>query len=192
MAEEPGRISTWTLRVVVYGGAAAGIALVVAAIAFEDAPIWWLIAGVPLALICGTLASIWISFRLRHRNPEQREAVFDQLRARRQDMEKPLVRSKAAYRATKHKKAVLRSGIDGTALVTFVADGHRANEFRHLVYLELDVTVPGRDTYPVRTGEFLTPASAGSVSPGRTLHVKVDPGDPARVAVDWEKSLRLG
>jgi hypothetical protein len=191
MAEQPGQIGKWTLRVVVYGGAAAGIALVVAAIVSEDAPTWWLIAGVLLMLVCGTLAAIWISFRLRHRTPEQREAVFEQMRAKRQDMEKPLVRSKVAYRATRHKKAVLRSGIDGAALVTFVADGHRANEFRHLVYLELDVTVPGRDTYPVQTGEFLTPASAGSVAPGRTLHVKVDPGDLSRVAVDWEKSLRL-
>jgi hypothetical protein len=33
--------------------------------------------------------------------------------------------------------------------------------------------------------------SSGSIAPGWELVVKVDPKDPQRVAVDWERSLRL-
>ena len=89
------------------------------------------------------------------------------------------------------KRDVLRRGFDATAIVTFLADGGRGNEFHQLVYLELEVFVDGRPPYGVRTGEYLTAASAGSVAPGRELVVKVDPQDAQRVAVDWERSLRL-
>lgn len=175
----------------VYGGAVAGAALVVAAATTDDPPLWWWILGGALALGCGFLAATWISFRLRHRSPEERERAFEAMRQRQEVVGRPVVRSKIAYRATKHKRSVLRSGVEGSAVVTFLADGGRANEFRQLVYLELDVTVPGQEAYPVKTGEFLNSASAGSVSPGRELKVKVDPTDPRRVAVDWEASLRL-
>lgn len=174
-----------------YGGAVAGVLLVVAAVTADDPPLWWWLAGVPMAVLCGSLASIWILFRLRHRAPGERERALAALRQHQAEVGKPVVRSKVAYRATRHKRAVLRSGVDGSAVVTFLADGGRANEFRQLVYLELDVTVPGRQPYPVKTGEFINNASAGSVSPGRELQVKVDPTDPQRVAVDWEASLRL-
>ncbi|MFW6092083.1 MAG: hypothetical protein ACODAF_09370, partial [Actinomycetota bacterium] len=119
------------------------------------------------------------------------EQYFERLTAQREEMGRPLDRAGLAHRATKHKKAVLRSGTDATAVVTFLADGHRANEYRHLVYLELEVHPPDQTPYHVKTGEYLNAASAGSVAPGKELRVKVDPDDPQRVAVDWERSLRL-
>lgn len=78
-----------------------------------------------------------------------------------------------------------------TAVVPFLASANRASQFRHLVYLELEVTRPDGPPYLVKTGEYLDASSAGSVTPGRVLHVKVDSVDPDRVAVDWERSLRL-
>ena len=100
-------------------------------------------------------------------------------------------RMEVAHQATKRKKAILGSGLDGSAVVTFLADGNRGNQFEQLVYLELDVTVGERPCYPVRTGEYVTATSSGSLSPGRRLVVKVDPVDPQQVAVDWDRSLRL-
>jgi hypothetical protein len=191
MVDKPGQVSKWGLRVVVYGAAVAGPALVVAALTAEDPPGWWLPVGIPLAVAGGGLASVWIFFRLRYPSAEQRDAYFERLDARRAEVGRPLDRSRLAHRATRHKKAVLRSGTDAAAVVVFLADGHRANEFKHLVYLELEVTRPGQEPYQVKTGEYLNAASAGSVSPGRQLRVKVDPADPQRVAVDWERSLRL-
>jgi hypothetical protein len=191
MAEESGRVSTWIVRVVVFGGAVAGLALVVAAIVVTDEPIWWWLAGVPLAAFFGAAAAFWIVFRLRHRSPEERKRALDDLTARQEASNQPLERSRLAHKATKHKKAVLRSGTGATAVVRFLADGHRANEFKQLVYVELEVTAPGRRPYVVKTGEYLDAASTGSMAPGRTLRVKVDPQNPQRVAVDWESSLRL-
>lgn len=191
MAGESGRLGTWARRTVVYSGAAAGVALVLVAAFSTDAPLWWWIAGVALAVVCGFPAVAWTTFRLRHRSPEERRRALDDLAARRDASGRPVERSRLAHRATKHKKAVLRSGTDATAVVRFLADGHRANAFKQLVYLELEVSVPGREPYLVKTGEYLTAASAGSMTPGRTLRVKVDPADPERVAVDWEQSLRL-
>lgn len=36
-----------------------------------------------------------------------------------------------------------------------------------------------------------TPAATGTLAPGRELVVKVDPEDPQRAAVNWERSLPL-
>ena len=176
---------------IVCGGAVGGVGLLVAAGVADDPPVWWWVAGVPLAVGFGALALAWIRFRLRYRSPEERQRALEALESRRKATNRPLERSRIAHRATKHKSAVLRSGVDGRAVVTFLADGHRANERRQLVYLELEVTVAGSPPYEVKTGEYLNAASAGSVSPGRELLVKVDPHDPGRVAVDWERSLRL-
>jgi hypothetical protein len=190
MAAQASKTSTWTLRLIVYAGAVTGIALVVASFAGDDTPGWWLAVGIPLALVFGTLASTWIWFRVRY-SPEERQARYEAMDSRRAEVAKPVERSKLAFQATKHKTQVLRSGADAAATITFIADGGRANEFRKLVYLELLVTRDGGEPYEVRTGEFVTGASAGSVTPGRELWVKVDLADPQRVAVDWERSLRL-
>lgn len=192
MVEEPGPVSTWTLRLAVYGGLAGGLAMVVAAVLADDPPRWWWWVGLPLTLVCGLLVFIWIRFRIRFPSKEARHRHLAQWAERRRVLGQPLDRSRMASRATRHKKAVLRDGADTSAVVTFVADGHRANEFRQLVYLELQVTPPGGgEPYEVRTGEFVNAASAGSLTPGRKLWVKVGPADPQRVAVDWDRSLRL-
>lgn len=175
----------------VYGGAAAGWALVVGALVTDDEPVWWWLVGVPLIVVCGFLTAVWLSFRMRHRTPESRQRAIDALVSAQEAAGEPAGRSRIAHRATKHKKAVLGSGVDATAVIQFVADGHRANTFHQLVYLELEVTAPGGQPYLVKTGEYVNAASAGSIAPGRTLHVKVDPQRPDRVAVDWERSLRL-
>ncbi|WP_123604180.1 hypothetical protein [Micromonospora sp. Llam0] len=191
MVDEPSRISTWTLRVVVYGGAVTGFALSAAAIVVDDAPLWWVLVGAPLAVCCGLLVFVWLRFRLRHRSPESRPRAVEAMAARRDTVGRPLERSRIAQRATRHKKAVLAAGVPTTAVVQFLASAHRASQFRHLVYLELEVVRPDGARYLVKTGEYLDASSAGSVAPGRVLQVKVDPVDPDRVAVDWERSLRL-
>lgn len=187
----PGQAIKRTLLVVDYVGVVTGVALVVAAWRAGDPPGWWLPVGIPLILVFGTLATIGTAFRLRYPDPEQRREYLARLEARRAEVGRPLDRSKLAHRASRHKKAVLRSGADATAVVTFLADGHRANEYQQLVYLELEVQLPDRQPYQVKTGEYLNAASAGSVAPGRQLQVRVDRQDPQRVAVDWERSLRL-
>lgn len=164
----------------------------------DDPPVVLWILGIPLTLFFGYMLLRAIIFRLMHPDPEDRRRRRDQflhererIRNERRSLDNPVNRSSLAYRATKHRKEILRCGVDGTALVTFIADGGRGNDVEQLVYLELEVSVAGGAPYEVRTGEFLTAASSGSVAPGRRLAVKVHPTDRLRVAVDWERSLRL-
>jgi hypothetical protein len=190
MVGEPGGAGRWPVRVVVYAGALGGVVLLLAAALVPDAPRWWWVLGGVVLVLLGPLAVLGLHFRLRHRTPAARQEAIDRLGARAAVTQALVDRSDLAHRATKGKAQVLRDGVEATAVVTFLADGGRANEFRQLVYLELEVTVAGQPPYAVRTGEHLNAASSGSVAPGRTLHVRVDPADPQRVAVDWERSLR--
>lgn len=190
--------TVWLSRLVFFGGLAIGIGLL--AVAFtSDAPsvALWVWGGV-LTAFFGYHVATAVVFRLRNPTPEARAAARAELLARRDALLDESGRGEPgrgalAHKATKGrgKSTVLRDGVPGTAVITFIADGHRGNEFTHLVYLELDVSVGGAPPYAVRTGEYLTAASTGTVTPGRELVVKVDPTDPQRVAVDWEESLRL-
>lgn len=172
-----------------YGASAAGLVLFVLAVVSGDAPVWlWIVA---VGLLAVTLPIIVSVLRLRMLPSAEREARLAAMEAKREVLDGEVSRSDLAYAATKHKKDVLASGIDGQAVVVALADGGRANEFRSLVYLELQVTVPGQSSFRVPTGEFVTAAASGSLAPGRQLRVKVDATDTSRVAVDWDASLGL-
>ncbi|MFV2128150.1 hypothetical protein ACFHWS_27030, partial [Micromonospora sp. LOL_013] len=121
MVDEPSRVSTWALRVMVYCGAVTGLALSAAAIVVEDAPLWWVLVGAPLAICCGLLVFVWLRFRLRHRSPEARKRAVEAMAARRGTVGRPLERSRIAQRATRHKNAVLAAGVPTTAVVQFLA-----------------------------------------------------------------------
>lgn len=153
-------------------------------------PLWMI--GIPLVGVFGYMLGFAIVFRLRHRSPEARAAYRERMLDTGPGAN-PHARTFVARKAIKEKdkNRVLRDGVDGTAVVTFIADGHMQSGFGHLVYLELDVTVGAGPGYQVRTGEYLTPVTSGTVAPGRRLSVKVHPNDPQQVAVDWERSLRL-
>jgi len=177
------------VRTILVLGFVLGLALLAAAVTSEAPPTWWWVAGVLSTLVGGSFVEEWLRFRLRYRTPEARREYLERFLEGASQQEPG--RARLAHQAIKHKKAVLRSGIDGTAVVTFLADGHRGNEVQHLLYLEFDVRIGDGAPYPVRTGEYLTAASSGTVCPGRELAVKVDPQNPQHVAVDWERSLRL-
>lgn len=185
------RSTVMTSRAVFFGGLALGVGLLALAAAQPAPPVGLWVVGGLLTAFFGSSVAVAVVFRLRHPTPEARAAGRAEILARRDAVRGDGGRGSLAHRATKDKAAVLRDGTPGTAVITFIADGGRGNEFRQLVYLELEVTVPGAPAYAVRTGEYLTAASTGTVTPGRELVVKVDPADPQRIAVDWEESLRL-
>lgn len=188
--------TVWMSRLIFFGGLALGIGLLALAVVSENPPAaLWVFGGLLTAFFGYTVATA-VAFRLRNPTPEARAAARAEIMARRDALrgdaaESGPSRGSIANRASKGKAAVLRDGVPGTALITFIADGGRGNDMTQLVYLELDVSVDGAPPYPVRTGEYLTAASTGSVAPGRELRVKVDRTDPHRVAVDWEQTLRL-
>ncbi len=84
---------------------------------------------------------------------------------------------------------LLATGTPGTALIVSVRDtGVTINELNAVFELELDVTVPPTPVYRATTRITVGRVSFGTVQPGMTVAVKVDPEDHTRVAVDWEAS----
>ena len=185
------RSTVWKATITLCGGLALGITLLAVAVVSDEPPAALWITGGLLTAFFGYQVGFAIMFRLRNPTPEARAAARERRLAGYDGRRRDAARDLVAHEATKHRRAVLRDGVEGTAMITFVADGHRGNDSTLLVYLELDVRVSGTDAYPVRTGEYLTAASTGAAAPGRELLVKVDHTDPQRVAVDWERSLRV-
>lgn len=81
---------------------------------------------------------------------------------------------------------LLRHGTPGTARVLSTRDtGVIVNNVNLVVELGLLVTVPGRPPYEARVRHVLRGRTQwGAIQPGMTVAVKVDPSDPAKVAVD--------
>lgn len=186
-------MTRYAARTLALVGLLAGVAVLAKTAELPDPPtwLWWL--GAVLVLSCGMLTGAWVSLYFRYPDPEKRRAYVEEFRARQTVASSAAEQKKADWwAATTRAKAVLRSGVEGTAVVMQVCDGDVASELQQLVHLELEVTVGDGTAYRVGTGEFLTAASAGSVRVGAQLAVKVDPQDPQRVAVDWDRSLGIG
>ncbi len=178
------------VQIVVYGGLLLGVALLVAPLVLGGGSFTLWIPAVPLVGVFGYMVGFGVWFRLRYPSKEERERYRQQMLSG-EHGSRPAARGFLADRATRDKDAVLRTGVDGLAVVTLIADGQIRRGHRDLVYLELDVTLADGPVYRVSTGEYLSAAAAGTVRPGATLIVKVDPADRQRVAVDWDQCLRL-
>jgi hypothetical protein len=80
---------------------------------------------------------------------------------------------------------LLARGIPGTARVLEVRDtGVTINRVNAVLEARLEVTVPGRAPYEARAEVMLGRMSWGALQPGMTVAVKVDPRNPAHVAID--------
>jgi hypothetical protein len=80
------------------------------------------------------------------------------------------------------QQRLLAEGIDGQAVIVAMGTPARgAQQFN--IDLDLEVHVKGREPYRV-ANQYIVPASA-PLGQGATLPVKVDPNDPAKIAIDW-------
>jgi hypothetical protein len=83
-------------------------------------------------------------------------------------------------------RRLLATGIPGSALVLDVRDtGVTINHVNAVLEARLQVTIPGRAPYEASAEVTLGRMSWGALQPGMTVPVKVDPANPARVAIDW-------
>lgn len=77
---------------------------------------------------------------------------------------------------------LLTEGIDGEAVIVGMGTPARgAQQFN--LDMDLEVHVSGRQPYRV-ANQYIVPASA-TLGQGVKLPVKVDPNDPAKLAIDW-------
>ena len=83
-------------------------------------------------------------------------------------------------------RRLIAGGIPGTALVLDVRDtGVTINNVNAVLEARLQVTIPGQAAYEAMAEVTLGRMSWGALQPGMTVAVKVDPKNPARVAIDW-------
>jgi hypothetical protein len=95
-----------------------------------------------------------------------------------------LVRSSRAAEASRvERKRILDTGVPATATVRGrEVTGPYSNNVGH-VELALEVTLPGAPPYAAQARAFFPPIDYARLEVGRTLDVRVDPADRAKVAV---------
>ena len=80
---------------------------------------------------------------------------------------------------------LLTEGIAGQAVIVGMGTPARGAQMFNLD-MDLEVHVPGRQAYRV-ANQYMVPASA-TIGQGVTLPVRVDPNDPAKLAIDWNSA----
>ncbi|MBV9402993.1 MAG: hypothetical protein JO018_04610 [Candidatus Eremiobacteraeota bacterium] len=84
---------------------------------------------------------------------------------------------------------VSRTGLDGVARITGLTQtGMYLNE-NPQVKMDLLVQGPGRSPYTASRKEFVPLIMLSQIAPGSSLPVKVDPGNPNDVVIQWDGSL---
>ena len=82
---------------------------------------------------------------------------------------------------------ILAEGIAGEGVVISHGVPARGAQWFNMD-IELEVHVSGRQPYRVNN-DYLVPASA-AIGAGVTLPIKVDPNDPAKIAIDWQSAAQ--
>jgi hypothetical protein len=83
------------------------------------------------------------------------------------------------------RAGILANGIQGQGVIVAHGTPERGAQWFNLD-IDLEVHVSGRQPYRVNN-QYMVPAGA-TLGPGVTLPIKVDPNDPAKIAIDWESS----
>jgi hypothetical protein len=87
-----------------------------------------------------------------------------------------------------NKERILATGIAGKAtVVSATPTGGTDTEGRPVYDFVFTIEVPGRPPMqgPARAG--VPPERVGRLEPGDTVPLKVDPNDPASMAIDWDQ-----
>lgn len=78
---------------------------------------------------------------------------------------------------------LMTAGVDGRATILSMGVPPHAARLYNLT-IDLEIAISGRDPYRV-ANQYMVPGWA-RLTVGATLPVKVDPADPAKIAIDWE------
>ena len=81
--------------------------------------------------------------------------------------------------------ALLAEGIAGQGVIVAHGTPERGAQWFNLD-IDMEVHVSGRQPYRVNN-QYMVPAGA-TLGPGVSLPIKVDPNDPAKIAIDWDSA----
>ncbi len=79
--------------------------------------------------------------------------------------------------------ALMASGIVGQAQIDNLSDTGAAINDNPRLQLNLTVTIPGRQPYPVTLIQVVSRIAIGSFQPGATVPVRVSPDDPQSLII---------
>ena len=82
---------------------------------------------------------------------------------------------------------ILANGISGQGVIVSHGTPERGAQWFNLD-IDMEVQVSGRQPYRVNN-QYMVPAGA-TLGQGVTLPIKVDPNDPAKIAIDWDSAQR--
>jgi hypothetical protein len=85
------------------------------------------------------------------------------------------------------RQEILANGIPGQGVIVSHGVPERGAQWFNLD-IDLEVHVSGRQPYRVNN-QYLVPAGA-TIGQGVSLPIKVDPDDPAKIAIDWDSAQR--
>ena len=76
------------------------------------------------------------------------------------------------------------AGLSGRATIVSLSEGGPYVNDRPTITMELDVDLPGRESYRAQARQVVGRLVIGRLQPGATIPVRVDPDDPAQLTVD--------
>ena len=79
------------------------------------------------------------------------------------------------------------TGVDATATIVAVRQGHGMVNYQPMLELDLTVVPDGGLPYPVTVKQVTPQIHLAQAQPGQSVHVKVAPDDPASVWIDWTR-----
>ena len=100
--------------------------------------------------------------------------------SRMQDAQEMMAQQTAAANAA-------TTGVDATATIVAVRQGQAMVNFQPTIEVDLTVLPEGGPPYPVTVKQVIPQIHLAQAQPGASVHVKVDPNNPASVWIDWTR-----
>jgi hypothetical protein len=114
----------------------------------------------------------------RRADAQPRVSMLDGVRmANQAAAQAPMWEAQAAAAATSG------GGTPGSAKVVALADSGMMINNAPVMDIDLEVSVPGRDPYPVRHRQIVAFAALANFQPGKVLPVRVDVNDPNTIVI---------
>jgi hypothetical protein len=79
--------------------------------------------------------------------------------------------------------ATMTQGLQASATVQAIRDTGTLINNSPVVELDLLVTVPGQEPYPVKHRQLISPVVMANFQPGATFGVRVDQSDPSKLII---------
>jgi Short C-terminal domain len=89
--------------------------------------------------------------------------------------------------ASGERAGILANGISGQGVIVAHGTPERGAQWFNLD-IDMEVHVSGRQPYRVNN-QYMVPAGA-TLGQGVSLPIKVDPSDPAKIAIDWDSAQK--